>query len=973
MSECRTTCAYCGVGCGVQITTDDSGNGQMRLTGDLAHTANRGELCAKGLSLLEGINLPNKLLYPRVRSSDPEAYNRVSWPAAIEEISKKIAEVIEKYGPDSVAFYLSGQLLTEDYYIANKLAKGFIGTANIDTNSRLCMSSAVSAHIRAFGEDVVPGCYQDFELADVVVLVGANTAWTHPVLFKRILAAQKLNGTKLVVVDPRQTATASYADLHLQLKPGSDLALFNGLFCYLADSCRAEQAFIAEHTQGFETTLSQISGDASLAKTVEKTGLKESQLIEFYSFYHNSKPDSLQPNADVNSTKSAKPKVVTASGQGVNQSIIGTDTSNAIINCHLAIGDIGKPGCGPFSLTGQPNAMGGREVGGMATQLAAHMGFSTAEKQLLQTFWQAPTMAQRKGHTATELFAKIAQGEIRAVWILGTNPLVSLPNSTEVKKALKSCDVVVVSDVTADTDTAQCADILLPAQGWSEKSGTVTNSERTISRQRGFIKPQGDAMPDWWALCEVAKALGFNQGFNFEGSEQIFIEFAKLTAQVSAGFKGKKFDLAGLQQLTKSEYDNLKPTQWPLISPSQIGQKNQRLYADGVFSTADGKANFVPPHLTAPRSSEQQTTSGIWLNSGRHRDQWHSMTRTGHIASLTASHYQPELFLNQLTIDKYQLTEGGFAKLSSLMTVETMLARVVVDESMQDESGFISMHWSRQYNRCGGVNHLLQSVCDPHSLQPGFKHQKVQVAPFRVALNGIEWGQSCINPNTLCWQVTQTLVDGKCNHFAAELPWLEVIGSAKHKEPVVNNLPQSSKTQPSKSLSWLFMSHQIHCTIAEDKLVGLCITYDDEVQIDVNAAQHLLGDVFEQNGINSLHQLLINGSSPVVCACTGVTQKSISDTMQRYIEQSDDIDPSTAHQQKPLNQHYQQALVADVQSRLKCSSVCGSCLNQVNDIACRVLSENSVLATQSDFETQMAVDPQIKKKRWCNAEKTACL
>ncbi|ABV87130.1 molybdopterin-dependent oxidoreductase [Shewanella pealeana] len=971
MSECRTTCAYCGVGCGVQITTDASSHGEMTLAGDPEHTANRGDLCAKGLSLLEGINLPNKLLYPRVKGNEVQAYSRVSWPAAIEEISEKFADVIEKYGPDSVAFYLSGQLLTEDYYIANKLAKGFIGTANIDTNSRLCMSSAVSAHIRAFGEDVMPGCYQDFELADVVVLVGANTAWTHPVLYKRILAAQKQRGTKLVVIDPRQTATASFADLHLQLKPGSDLALFNGLFCHLARSSRADHAFIAEYTQGFDSTLEKISCDSSLAETAAKTGLTVSQLIDFYNLYITSSLELSQPTSP---ESIAKPKVVTASGQGVNQSTIGTDTSNAIINCHLAMGDIGKPGCGPFSLTGQPNAMGGREVGGMATQLAAHMGFSSPEKQLLQTFWQAPTMAQQKGHTATELFTKMAQGEIKAVWILGTNPLVSLPNSAEVKRALKRCEVVVVSDVTADTDTAQHADILLPALGWSEKSGTVTNSERTISRQRGFIKPQGDAMPDWWALCEVAKALGFNQGFNFDGSEQIFTEYAMLTAKVSAGFKRKKLDLSGLQQLTKSEYDNLNPTQWPLTSSSQIGQKNQRLFADGVFSTADGKANFVP---SKPSSQGLQTTAGIWLNSGRHRDQWHTMTRTGHIASLTASHYQPELLLNQSSIEQYRLTEGGFAKLSSPTTDEAMLARVVVDDSMQDESGFISMHWSRQYNRCGGVNHLLQSVCDPHSLQPGFKHQKVQLNPFEVALNGIEWGQSCINSNTLCWQVTQTLVDGKCNRFAAERPWFEVINSAKHNEPVAKHLAESSKTQKSQSLSWLFLSHQIHCSISEGKLIGLCITYVDEVQIDVNAVQQLLGKVFAQNAVKLLHQLLMAGSSPVVCACTGVTQKSISETMQRYIEQSIDVKSSAAHQ--PLNSFYQQALVTDVQSRLKCSSVCGSCLNQVNDIACTVLSQHSAFEPPSDFETQAAVDEQTtfdtqaKKEEVRNAEKTDCL
>jgi assimilatory nitrate reductase catalytic subunit len=453
----RTTCPYCGVGCGVLASRRPGG--EVEIKGDPDHPANFGRLCSKGSALGETLSLDDRLLHPMVRGE------RASWDAALEEIARRFGQTIDEHGPDSVAFYVSGQLLTEDYYVANKLMKGFIGSGNIDTNSRLCMASAVAGHRRAFGADTVPVVYEDLELADLVVLAGSNLAWCHPVLFQRLAAARDARGTKVVVIDPRRTATCDIADMHLALAPGSDVALFNGLLAFLADAGRIDESYVKAHTEGFEEAL-VTAQSCGLASTARETGLPESDLRRFYGLF-----------ADT-------PRVVTAFSQGVNQSSRGTDKVNAIINCHLATGRIGRPGMGPFSVTGQPNAMGGREVGGLANQLAAHMIFEDdAHRALVRRFWQAPRLAERPGLKAVDMFDAVADGRIKAIWIIATNPVDSLPAANKVRAALRACPLVIVSDVTARTDTAELGHILLPAAAWGEKDGTVTNSERRISRR----------------------------------------------------------------------------------------------------------------------------------------------------------------------------------------------------------------------------------------------------------------------------------------------------------------------------------------------------------------------------------------------------------------------------------------------------------------------------------------------------------
>ncbi|HXF67997.1 MAG TPA: molybdopterin-dependent oxidoreductase, partial [Burkholderiales bacterium] len=545
----RTTCPYCGVGCGVRATVRD--DGAVEIAGDEAHPANYGRLCVKGAALGETLDLEGRLLHPLVRETAGRGgaarMRRARWDEALETVARGLERVIAEHGPDSVAFYVSGQLLTEDYYVVNKLAKGFIGTANIDTNSRLCMASAVAGHKRAFGADSVPGCYEDLELADLVVLVGSNTAWCHPVLHQRILAARaRRPWMKIAVIDPRRTATCEEADLHLPIRPGTDVALFNGLLAFLHDSGRADERFVAAHTEGAaEAVEAARRTTGSPAHVARACGVGEPRLIEFYRLF------------------AATERVVTVFSQGVNQSSAGVDKVNAIINCHLLTGRIGRPGAGPFSITGQPNAMGGREVGGLATALAAHLELGDERhRELVRSFWGSPRIAVRPGLKAVELFEAVGEGRVKALWIMATNPAVSLPDADRVRAALAKCEWVIVSDVVARTDTTACARVLLPAAAWGEKEGTVTNSERRISRQRAFLPAPGEARPDWWIVTQVARRMGYAEAFPYEKPYEIFREHARLSAWRNGPRRGaggetvfRDFDLAGLAELDERDYE----------------------------------------------------------------------------------------------------------------------------------------------------------------------------------------------------------------------------------------------------------------------------------------------------------------------------------------------------------------------------------------------------------------------------------
>ncbi len=716
----RTTCPYCGVGCGVEATTTPTG---IRIGGDPLHPANAGRLCSKGSALGDTLGWEGRLTAPQVRGRE------TGWDEALHTVATGFARIIREHGPDAVAFYVSGQLITEDYYVANKLMKGFIGSANIDTNSRLCMSSAVAAHKRAFGEDLVPMCYEDLEIADLVVLVGSNTAWCHPVLYQRIAAAKEQRPElKVVVIDPRRTATCEIADLHLGIRSGCDVPLFNGLFAWLHAQGHMDAAFVESHTRDLDRTLVMAMNTAGeIGAVANACGMEPKQVEAFYSLF------------------AATPRVITAFSQGVNQSSSGTDKANSIINCHLLTGRIGKPGAGPFSLTGQPNAMGGREVGGLANQLAAHLDLEVpAHRQLVQEFWGSPAIASRPGYKAVDLFEAIHAGKVKAVWIMATNPVVSLPNANRVRAALERCELVVVSDCVAHTDTNALAHVLLPAAAWGEKDGTVTNSERRISRQRRFLDAPGLAQPDWWIVTEVAKRMGFADGFAYQSPQEIFIEHAALSGVGNGG--SRAFDISGLSNLSAQQYDSLQPTQWPV--PAGKVESSERLFTAGRFQYPDGRARFIATLPNAPVNATDEEYPFV-LNTGRIRDQWHTMTRTAKAARLNA--HLPEPFVEMHPDDALTagVQEGG------LVRVSTRWGRLVARSRFAAESRrrmiFVPIHWSGAFSSDARVGALVNPVVDPVSGEPEFKHTPARVAPFVVAWHGFALSRRPLDMQDTTW------------------------------------------------------------------------------------------------------------------------------------------------------------------------------------------------------------------------------
>ena len=697
-----TTCPYCGVGCGVEVNVQGSSMDKVR--GDKQHPANFGRLCVKGSSLHETLSHEGRLTVPSVDGQT------VDWPEALDEVAKRFKSTIEEHGSDSVAFYLSGQLLTEDYYVANKLIKGYMGTANVDTNSRLCMASSVVGHKRAFGSDTVPCCYEDLDLADMLVLVGSNAAWNHPILFQQMQAAKKRNpNLKVVVIDPRKTATCDLADLHLAFKPGSDARLFCSLLAYIAKQGALNTDYIEASTQGFETALEKANEvGCDFDEVAAACDLDAGDLAQFFNDYV------------------ATEKVITIYSQGVNQSASGSNNVNAIINCHLATGRIGKPGMGPFSFTGQPNAMGGREVGGLANQLAAHMDFKTPGAiDRVQRFWNAPNMAQQDGLKAVDLFNAMDEGKIKAVWIMATNPVVSLPDADLVKRALEKCETVVVSECVANTDTTQVADILLPATGWSEKDGTVTNSERRISRQRGLIPSLGMARHDWWIMSEVAQRMGY-EGFDYSHPYEIFAEHAQLSGFENNG--SRDFDISYFSDITREAFDKLKPIQWPVTADAPEG--TARMFTDGKFFTPSKKANFVPVSPSAPVQQPNKLAPLI-MNTGRIRDQWHTMTRTGNAPRLFQHRQEPFVELHPRDAVSRNIAEGDLVKVFNQQG--RYVARARIEEGQRKGEVFVPMHWNDMFASNGRMSTLVEKVTDPFSGQPESKHAICDVAALAPA------------------------------------------------------------------------------------------------------------------------------------------------------------------------------------------------------------------------------------------------
>lgn len=702
MSLTRTTCPYCGVGCGVLADADGT------IKGDPDHPANFGRLCSKGAALGETIDLDGRLLHPQINGQQAD------WDTALDLVAQKFNAAIAEHGPESVAFYASGQLLTEDYYVANKLMKGFIGAANIDTNSRLCMASSVAGHKRAFGTDTVPGTYEDLEEADLIVLVGSNLAWCHPVLYQRIAAAKETRpNMRIVNIDPRRTATTDLADMHLQIAPDGDIALFNGLLAHLADTQKLDATYTQDHVNGMEAAIA-----AARASDSADSGLNAQELAAFFALWANTT------------------KVVTIYSQGVNQSACGTDKVNAILNCHLATGRIGRPGMGPFSVTGQPNAMGGREVGGLANMLANHLELGNADhRRAVQDFWESPTICTQAGLKAVDLFQACADGQIKALWVMSTNPAVSLPDADGVAAAIANVPFVVTSDIIEKTDTNDLAHVLLPATGWGEKDGTVTNSERRISRQRSFLAAPGSARPDWKIICDVAARMGFGDAFAYQTPADVFAEYVALDAAVS--HFPRDLDLS---IFADADYATLIPTQWP--------HNNRRFFADGQFYHPDGKARMIPvqaPALSKPR---------FVLNTGRNRDQWHTMTRTGKSARLGPHLAEPYVEIHPADASALDAASGALIAVESIYG--RAILRALITPRVAQGQLFAPMHWTRQRATSGTVNSVSAPVTDPFSGQPALKSGAVTASVYKPKWYGFLASNTAPTPQTPYAAVART-------------------------------------------------------------------------------------------------------------------------------------------------------------------------------------------------------------------------
>lgn len=852
----KTTCPYCGVGCGIEISNN-------KIIGDALHPANSGSLCVKGVALAESLQMPSRLLYPKLREKE------VSWQSVTDLIAQEIHQAKAEFGPDSVAMYVSGQLLTEDYYVANKLMKGYVGSANIDTNSRLCMSSAVAAHVRAFGEDVVPVNYDDIDNTELLIICGANTAWTHPVLFRRVQQARENNpNLKLVVIDPRETVTAQQADLHLPIKNDGDVSLFNGLLKFLIEQQCIDSEYINSHTDGFDALAEEVSDlRYDVTNLTSSIGISEEKLTTFFQWFAQS------------------PTAITLFCQGVNQAENGVDKGNAIINAHLATGKIAKSGCGPFSITGQPNAMGGREVGGLANQLAVHRAFDADSIKQVQAFWDSPEIATKPGLKAVELFEAVERGEIKVLWIMATNPVVSLPDNQMVKRALEACPFVIVSDITAESDVAKYADVLLPAAGWGEKQGMVTNSERRMSRQRQFQIPPGEVKPDWWAISQVGQALctleKTQNGFAFTSERAVFREYAAMTGMNADS--PLKLDLSQHANLTEQEYEEWVPTQWG----------GGRPFADGIYSHPDGKARFV---LTSESPTRLERTKGWWLNTGRQRDQWHTMTRTGHIAHLAASELEPTVYMNTLSATQNRLKAGQLIKLFQPTSNTGIYAKVTIDEGLGFQELFMSMHWAGRYGGESSVNAIVNSVKDPISGQPAFKSSYVEVQDAAVKTYGMFIGTQFDSGKFLY------------SAFQAESN-LGIWRFAHDKRPKKQSFCRTEKSRRITidiAQGWLAVDYDL---VGDVRIIrSVLVVSSEPIQTDYTNFTHLIGKPMELSQLLTITQS--QSSAKLVCSCFRVTDKQIHDAMEKQDCTS----------------------LTQLQNKLKCGTNCGSCVSQIKQM-----------------------------------------
>ena len=904
--ETRTTCPYCGVGCGVIIEHDATAIVGVR--GDPDHPANRGQLCTKGRTLhltATPAAMAARALHPLVRPAKGAPFARASWDASLDAIADRFAACIRAHGPDSVAFYISGQLLTEDYYVFNKLAKALVGTNNIDTNSRLCMSSAVAGYKATLGADAPPTCYEDIDHARCFFIAGSNTAWAHPILYRRIEAAKACDPSiRIIVVDPRRTATAASADLHLAIQPGTDVALFHGMLHLLLWDERVDRAFIAEHTSGFDA-LKEIVREFTPSMASKICGIGEGDLVKAARWF-------------------AEGPTLSLYCQGLNQSSAGTAKNSALINLHLATGQIGRPGAGPFSLTGQPNAMGGREVGGMANLLSAHRNLDNAtDRAEIAALWGVDDVPALPGLTAVELFDALAAGDVKMVWIACTNPAQSMPAQATIRKALTRAEFVVLQEAFRGTETEAYADVLLPAATWGEKSGTATNSERRISRVRAAIAPPGEARSDWSIAVDFARRLearvrpGRETLFPYRTVGEIFAEHVETT-------RGRDLDITGL---THATLDARGPQQWPCREGDAIG--TARLYSDHAFATPDGRARFAAvPYVPVAEKSDARYP--FRLTTGRLRDQWHGMSRTGTVASLYSHAPEPALDMHPSDASRRGFVDGDLVRVESRRGA--LVVPLAISTDVPPSSAYLPMHWgSATLAGCGsaGVNAVTAKAFCPTSKQPELKHAAVRITKAELPWNLVAFG---FPPDATALAAMRDEVRAIANTFAYAS--VVLIGGARAGLRL--RIAAASAPPPV-------------CIHAIDRLFGLdgndVARYDDSrraigrrIRIAGNQlnAVRLSGDLSGEawlrdwltasRDVATLGPLLLLPSPfapdgrPVrgrtVCNCFDVTETEIASQLTAFSGSSE------------------AALIA-LQTNLKCGTNCGSCLPELKRLAFR--------------------------------------
>ncbi|MGE5649144.1 MAG: molybdopterin-dependent oxidoreductase [Bacillota bacterium] len=912
LRESRTTCCYCGVGCGMIVEAD--GAQIVGVRGDPDHPANFGRLCTKGSTLHltadPVLQQQARALHPEMRAARGLPRARASWEDALDFVAKKIADTLREHGPDSVGFYISGQLLTEDYYVFNKLAKGLVGTNNIDTNSRLCMSSAVAGYKQTLGADAPPACYEDVDHADLIFIVGSNTAYAHPILYRRIEEARKKNrALKMIVADPRRTDTARDADLFLPILPGTDVALFNGMLHICLWEDLIDQAYIDAHTEGF-ADLKRTVRDYTPKFVAETCGISEEDLTRAARWFGESKA------------------ALSLYCQGLNQSSSGTAKNAALINLHLATRQIGKPGAGPFSLTGQPNAMGGREVGGLANLLSAHRDMANPEHRAeVARLWGIDDVPSSPGKSAVEMFEAVRSGEIKILWIACTNPAQSLPEQKLVREALEKAELVIVQEAYRTTATVGYADVLLPATAWAEKEGTVTNSERRITRFKPILGKPDECRHDWEIAVDFARRLEALMArsktlFPYGGVEEIWNEHREST-------RGRDLDITGLSYRILEEQG---PQQWPFPEGATEGKK--RLYEDGVFPTASGRARFVNT-VYRPVAEPVDARYPFRLSTGRLRDQWHGMSRTGTVARLFAHAAEPAVMMARIDMDRRMIADGDLVHVTGRRGSQILPA--VASDDMRSGQAFIGMHWGEEYvsGRGGdgsgtyGVNALTLPALCPSSKQPELKHAAVKILkaelPWRFLVFGWIDRSRVLALQAALRPAMRRFAYASCTLFGRERNG--VVFRAADDYPaaaeLVREIEELFGIAGADVLRYddARRGNARHIRVREGKLAAVSLAGD-------TSAERWLKEYLEgEQPVAALGRLLLVPSARapqgfksrgrVVCNCFNVAESAIGETLER----NDWVNCGT-----------QEAVLASVQDKLKCGTNCGSCVPELKKI-----------------------------------------